>query len=230
MNPNPKHPDDSVEEVEEVLSQFDETDLDPTDAGTETEQGSNDMPENVIKWLPVATTPAGMAQLKAARQRGRPRTIEKAPTTRDLQFHQRMSEEKARYVEADPVVTAAKECADSVDFLRGIKLEIAREAAALRFQRVQNEQLGRDTAQISTRRIEALNKVASIEFDIKKLGADMIDLRGERFQRVFKLWFEMVANAAKNIMQPEQFDLFLNQLETTFDGWEDSASQVMAKK
>jgi hypothetical protein len=149
------------------------------------------------------------------------------PTTSDLEYHALMSEEKAKFVAQDPVVTATRGRADTLDILRTIRTEIATEAAALHFQRVENEKYGRDTAQVSSRRIEALNKIASIEFEIKKLGADMIDLHSERFQRVFLFWIGTLKDVAKSTLSPEQLDMFFNRLETTMDGWEDRASEVM---
>lgn len=223
----------AAEEIPEVkraeephLPAEDATDPDGADPVEPDEVGATD---NIRQLLPVHAAPnTGHRELKVTRQRGRPRKVERMPTTSDLEYHAAMSEEKAKFIAEDPVVKATRKGSDTLDILRTIRTEIAAESAALHFQRVENEKYGRDTAQVSSRRIEALNKIASIEFEIKKLGADMIDLHSERFQRVFLFWIETLKEVAKATLTPEQLDLFFNKLETTMEGWEDRASEVMS--
>ena len=222
----------SAEEIPET-TQVEEPDLpvDDTDpAGADpVEPDEEEATDNIRHLLPVHAAPnTGHRTLTVKREKGRPRKVERMPTTSDLEYHARMSEENAKFIDNDPVVAATRGRADTLEILRTIRAEIAAETAALHFQRVENEKFGRDTAQVSSRRIEALNKIASIEFEIKKLGADVIDLRGERFQRVFLFWIESLKEVAKATLSPEQLDMFFNKLETTLDGWEDRASEAMA--
>jgi hypothetical protein len=163
----------------------------------------------------------------ATRQRGRPRKVEKKPTVTDLEYHAQMSAEKAKFIDADPVVQAASGKLDAVEVFKLLKKEIAREAAALHFQRIENEKFGKDTSQTSVRRIDALLKIANIEAEMKKMGADVVDLHGERFQRVFALWIEMMRETAADLLTPEQIDLFFNRFSTKMEGWEDRASDAM---
>ena len=194
---------------------------------------AEDKAEAMLKVLPVHAAPVvgGNAKmgtvLSVKRGRGRPRKVERMPTTSDLEYHAIVAEARARLIEADPVVRAAAGRLDSVELLHLIKLEIAKEAADLGNQKVENQKFGRDTTVVSTRRIDALNKVAAIEFEIKKLGADMVDLHSERFQRVFKLWIETLRDVAAEVLPAEQLDLLFNKLETALDGWEDTASEAM---
>jgi hypothetical protein len=219
-------PPSEMNELEDVISAF----VDPTDPVSD--PGDDPMGEppeimsevdrqaDIIRLLPMHLTAP-----KATR--GRPREIGKVPTPRDLEYHANMSAAKAVFVDQDPVVQAARGRADAGEVLRLIKSEIAREAAALHFQRIENEKLGKDTSQQSSRRIDALTRVANIELEIKKLGADIIDLHGEKFQRVFHLWIEMLREVAAETMSPEQIDLFFNRLSTAMDGWEDKATDVI---
>lgn len=189
--------------------------------------------DSMLKVLPVhaAPTVGGKAkqgtQLKVKRGRGRPRKVERMPTTSDLEYHAKVVEERTRQIASDPVVQAAERHLDSVDLLQMIKIEIAKEAADLASQRIENQKFGKDTATVSSRRIDALNKVASIEFEIRKMGADFVDLRGERFQKVFILWIETLKNIATEVLPPEQMDMLFNRLETALEGWEDTASEAM---
>lgn len=226
-----KIPEDTQTVVEPNLPAEDEADpsgADP-DGDEPTAPDEVEATDNIRQLLPVHAAPnTGHRQLTVARGKGRPRKVERMPTTSDLEYHARMSEAKARFIAQDPVVTATREHADTLMILRTIRTEIASETAALHFQRVENEKYGRDTAQVSSRRIEALNKIASIEFEIKKLGADVIDLHSERFQKVFLFWIETLKDVAKVTMSPEQLDMFFNKLESSLDGWENRASEVMA--
>jgi hypothetical protein len=194
---------------------------------------ADDKAESMLRILPVhaAPTVGGTAkqgtQLKIKRARGRPRKVERMPTTSDLEYHAMMVEERTKLIAGDPVVRAAAGRLDSVELLHMVKVEIAKEAADLANQRVENQKFGRDTATVSSRRIDALSKVASIEFEIKKLGADMVDLRGERFQRVFQCWIETLRDVAAEVLPAEQLDMLFNRLETALDGWEDTAAEAM---
>lgn len=232
----------SGEVVETVV---DDTDpIEPNDEvegeGEEGASENEDIPtenarlNNVRHLLPVhaAPTSGGKSKqgttLKVQRGRGRPRKVERMPTTSDLEYHANQSEEKQRFIEQDPVVIAAtKGKIEATSLLKTIRTEIAKEAAALHFQRVENEKYGRDTAQTSTRRIDALTKIANIELEIKKLGPDMIDPKSESFQRIFKMWVETIQEVAAETLAPEEVDLFFNRLSTKLEGWEDRINETV---
>ena len=188
---------------------------------------------NVLQLLPVHAAPTlggkgkqGNA-LKVQRGPGRPRRVERMPTTSDLQYHALISEEKAKFIDSDAVVQATRGAADPAQVLRLIRAEVAKEAAALHFQRIENEKYGKDTAQTSTRRIDALTKIAHIELEIKKLGSDALDLRSEKFQKVFTLWIEIMREVASDTLTPEQIDLFFNRFSTKIEGWEERAADAV---
>lgn len=192
----------------------------------------DDRPDNVRRLLPVHDAPfTGKHTLVVERKkRGRPRNVERMPTTSDLEYHQEMSEEKQRFIEKDPVVRAAAGKLDSSEILHLIKSQVAKEAAALEFQRIENEKYGKDTAQISTRRIDALTKIANIELEIKKIGGDILDLKGEKFQRVFALLIDSFREVASNVLSEEQVDLLFNRLGTALEGWEERAAIAITGK
>jgi len=205
---------------------YDETDpgadpIEPDDVEEETEV----LPDNVRK-LPLHSLADKDGIIKVKRSRGRPRTVNRKPDISDLEYHAEMSEEKRKYIATDPVVIAASGHGEAMVMLRVIRSEIAKEQAALAFQRGETEKYGKDTAQVSSRRIEALTKIANIELEMKKLGGDVVDFRGERFQKVFQLWVSTLQEIAEEILSPEQIDLFFNRFATKMDGWEDRASSV----
>jgi hypothetical protein len=157
--------------------------------------------------------------------RGRPKTVERAPTLVDLQYHAEIAAQKIDFIEHDPVVQSSVRRESPIGTLRTIKTEIAKEAAALHFQRIENEKYGKDTSQISVRRVDALSKVVAVELELKKLDGDFLDLRSEKFQRVFKYLIQTIEEVAKETLTPEMIDLFFNRLGSRMEGWEERAAE-----
>lgn len=232
-NPTPDSKDEKP-----VVSQ---PEVDDTDPHANDENDVEDLPgmsqtealDNVRKLLPVHAAPRvggkskGGTTLKVARGPGRPRNVERMPTTSDLEYHAEMSEAKQRFIDADPVVVAAtKGNIEATRVLKLIQTEVAKEAAALHFARVESEKYGKDTSQTSTRRIDALTKIANIELEIRKLGPSSIDPHSEEFQRIFSMWVEAIRDVAAETLSPEQVDLFFNRLTTKLDGWEDRVAET----
>lgn len=229
-------PDTKDEKAPTPPTEVDDTDphADDVEDGADGEDMADDSNalDNVRKLLPVHAAPRvggkakGGTTLKVARGPGRPRNVERMPTTSDLEYHAAMSEEKQRFIESDPVVVAAtKGKVEATRLLKLIQTEVAKEAAALHFQRVESEKFGKDTSQTSTRRIDALTKIANIELEIKKLGPSSIDPRSEEFQRIFMMWVDAIRDVAAETLSPEQVDLFFNRLTTKLDGWEDRVAE-----
>lgn len=225
-----------MQPIDEVLEAAEQAELEASeqpegDAADSGEGLEGDKASNVLQMLPVHAAPtlggkgkSGNA-LKVHRGPGRPRKVERMPTTSDLQYHAAMSEEKAKFIDTDAVVAASRGGADAAQMLKLIKAEVAKEAAALHFQRIENEKFGKDTSQTSTRRIDALTKIANIEMEIKKLGSEAIDLRHPKFQKVYGLWIEMMREVASETLTPELIDLFFNRFSTKIEGWEDRAAE-----
>ena len=214
-------------------TEVDDTDPCADDTSEEPQETETDRTGKVLQLLPVHAAPTlggkgkGGNALKVERQRGRPRKVERMPTTSDLQYHALISEQKAKFIDADPVVGATVGRVDSVGVLKLIRAEIAKESAALHFQRVENEKYGKDTSQTSTRRIDALTKIANIELEIKKLGTDVVDLHGDQIQKILGLWIELMREAAADTLSAEQIDLFFNRFSTKMEGWQDRANDIL---
>lgn len=157
----------------------------------------------------------------------RPRSMARnRPSQEDLEYYEALSEEREQFVAGDPVVQNAAG-KDPLSLLSALKKEVARETASLAYQRMINERMGRDSSSISGRRIDALKKIADIELEMHKIGFDQLDLHGEKLQRVFQLWTEIVKDAAVATLGAEQLDLFFNRLTTAMDGWEERAADLV---
>ncbi len=192
----------------------------------------HDKTRKVVQLLPVHAAPnvGGKSRgspLVVDRQRGRPRKVERMPTTSDLEYHAAITEEKAKYVDADDLLKAGRAGADHLRVLALVKIEIMKEAAALAFQRIENEKYGRDTQQTSSRRVDALTKIANIELELKKLGGDDINVNSEKMQRIFKFFIDTVRAILEENLAPEQIDLVFNRLSTEFEGWQEKLADVL---
>ncbi len=207
--PEAKVPDSPVDETDPV-------------EGAEASESQETAMSNV-RQLPTHLLP----RTATGRPIGRPRKINPKPTVNDLAYHAQMSEEKTKFISDDPVVKALSGRVDSAQLLATLRAEIAKEAAALHFTRIEAEKYGKDTAQTSTRRIDALTRIAHIELEIKKLAPDMIDVRGEKFQKIFAMFIEYLKETAQETLTPEAIDLFFNRFSTKMDGWEDRATDLI---
>jgi hypothetical protein len=206
-------------------------------AETDTPEPSKDQPpvtdetdpvESVI--MPDASTPENLPRLTLLRPdkiEPRLKSRKTGPTKAELEQAEKQAQVRAKEIAKDSLVQASARHADSAEVLQAVRTEIAIEAAALHQRRLEEDRFGRDTSAISSRRIDALKKIADIEFDIRKLGVGLVDLRGEKFQRVFALWIDMMKEVARETLSPEQSDLFFNRLTSAMDGWEDKASEAM---
>lgn len=183
---------------------------------------ANEKGEKVI-FLPGTVSGGGKA---SAVPKGRPPGSRfNRPTKEDLEYYTATEDERKNFIENDPVVRSASG-KDPLAVLGALKTEVAKESAALHYQRVVNEKMGKDISQVSARRIDALKKIADIELEMRKIGFDQVDVRSEPFQRIFKLWVEMIRKAAEETLPPEYLDMFFNRLTTDMDNWEEKADGV----
>jgi hypothetical protein len=182
--------------------------------------------DKIARLLPIHAVVS--ASKGISRQVGRPRKIERKPVESDLEYHEMIVKERAEFIEEDPIVRSIQNRSDTAELMNRIKEEVARETAALHHQRLENGKFGRDTAQISTRRIDGLKKIAEIELEIKRMGADTINLKSERMQKLFQYIIAAFREGCVQInMSPEQIDLLFNHLSTNLEGWEEKAAELV---
>lgn len=132
-----------------------------------------------------------------------------------------------RFTAQDSIVVSLKDDhRDPFALLRNIQGEIAEEAASMRFKRVEENRYGRSSENLSVKRIQAMKDIASIELKVRELGEVAIDVTGERFQRVFKLWIGLMTEAAEVLEETER-DIYLNKLSSVMEGWEDKAALAL---
>ena len=148
---------------------------------------------------------------------------DKALSSADLQYHSFIAEERRKFISQDSLVKATR--SDPIDCLQQIRVNIATEISSLLFQRMEMEKYGIDTSQISMRRIGALETLAELELKLSEKVS--VNLKGERMQKIFSLWIDIMRNVAQEVLPPESIDLFFNRFATAMEGWEEKASDLL---
>jgi hypothetical protein len=136
-------------------------------------------------------------------------------------------EEHQRKLAEDPLVKILQGKPDSGSILESLRLEVAKEAASIRLEREEAERQGKETAQTSSRRITALTQIAHIELEIKKLAPDSVDVRSEKFQKIFKMFIETMRASAEATLPPEMIDLYFNHFSSAMEDWEERAAALI---
>lgn len=191
------------------------------------ESTTEDRLADVLQLLPVQDAPStGHRNLTIKRGPGRPRKVERAPQVSDLEYHSAMVEAREKFISSDPLVRAVEGKVDPVEILFHIKVGVAREASSLAFEQIEGQKRGRDTSQMSSRRIEALKKIAEIELKLRELEAESINFTSERFQRVFKFFVEKLGEVCRETLSEENQDLFLNRFVALMGNWEEEAAAI----
>jgi len=150
-----------------------------------------------------------------------------AISPQDAQYHALLVERRTRFIDEDPLVKVVDAGGDAFAVLREIKREIAREAASLHFDRMEFEKRGKDPTTVSSRRIEALRRIADIELKIRELDQHALNLSSEKMQRIFALWVETMREIAQEVLPSEVMDLFFNRFATAMEGWEERAQDAL---
>lgn len=156
-----------------------------------------------------------------SRSKGRPKKVEHRPTRADLDHHAQVASQQAEHVEADKIVCAVVERRDVREVLFEVSEALAKEAAVLEYQRRQLELRGRDVGQLVSRRANILVELTRLQVRLRDLDSQVLDLRSEPMQRIYKEWIRTIAGVAEEVLPPQQFDVFFNKLENRLQGWED---------
>lgn len=185
-------------------------------------------PANQVLFIPprVPAASGGKVVPPRSRPQANRSSLGQQPSEEDQEFYDALEAERKQFIANDPVVQSANG-RDPMVLLNALKMEVARETASLAYQRSLNEKMGKDGSPISTRRIDALKKIADIELEMRKIGVDQIDVYSEKFQRIAKLWIEMIQEAALETLGGEQANLFFNKLTSVMDGWEEKAAELV---
>lgn len=154
--------------------------------------------------------------------RGRPRVIRPKPDLDDpylTQLHDLRVEAEA----GDPILAACRDHDEKTErVVEHSLMGIAREAAALRFEREAAEKRGADVSQLCSRRISALSTLASLIVERARVGGERdLDVRDPRLLRIVDLFHEQIREVAIEVMDDERAKVFLTAYRAKTVGWQD---------
>jgi len=152
--------------------------------------------------------------------------IQKIPTRADPAYIKRRLDLQKDYLDESELVRATQG-GEVVASLKMVATSLARNIEILEFRRKELETTGSDTSQTILKQSELLLKLSSVLFELRKLKADSIDLRSAQFKKVFEHLVETISNTAKESLPQNYADIFLQQLVSDLDGWEDRAEALL---
>ena len=213
------------EEVQELLDALDEA-----DPAADPDVEHSDHSKRILKAAAVVPIlDATQRRKRLRRGPGRPKTVAPKVSREDLQYHQEVMAEQAEFVDGDEIVKATRDRSSSLETLQLIKERLAIAGANLDFQRVELQKRGalKDVPQVISRQIAAMKEIANIELQISQFQAAVFNLRDERVQRVFAMLIASFRDVLKEMLPHKEFDLVWNRLETSLEGWEDRAEDLV---
>lgn len=119
----------------------------------------------------------------------------------------------------DEVMTQVRNDPESLDVLHSVMMGLAEEAAAMAQARVSLEAQGKNTSNVSAKRVTALRAIGDTWMKRKEqLGGQSLDLEGVAFKRVFGYTMETFRKALSQAMiRPEQIEVIFAKLAKLMD-------------
>jgi len=133
-------------------------------------------------------------------------------------------------IASDPILTTAKNNPESSDLLHNVVIALAEEAASLGHERLEAETAGKETSQISTRRVQALKAVAETWLKRKdQISTKEIDLESIAFGALFDFILDTFRAAMDDSqLRPELQEMVVAKMTARMqDGWEVEAKNRM---
>lgn len=135
-------------------------------------------------------------------------------------------EKKQKALETDAILSQAKEDPDSPDVLYGVMLGLGEEAASIKFERKEAEREGKETSQLSGRRINALKAVGDTWLKRREqIVTRGLDLDSPAWKATMGLMLETFQEAMNTSgVRPEMAEtVFAKLSEMLNDEWEAEA-------
>ena len=152
--------------------------------------------------------------------RGRPRSVVSRPSDAQDPYLAEVAELRARAESADPVLVASQRPERDGQLLAATLLEMARETAAIKFERERVERQGGDSAQLSSRRIDGLVRIASAVASRAGQQGENLRLDDPRLARIIDLFMSDVAEVAQEVLGVERGASFVEAYRQKTSGWE----------
>lgn len=139
--------------------------------------------------------------------------------------------QKQAFFDNDPLLKQIENAVDAEDVLHLVMQGFAQESASLQFERVEAERTGKETSQLSIRRINALKALGETWIKRKEqLSGKIIDLESTAFQRLFGFMLDTFRESMlKGNVPRDQVETIFSRLSERMndDTWEQEAQNKM---
>lgn len=167
--------------------------------------------------------------------KGRPGRRKKTPAPKPppavSQTVAQLQAAKSAYMEADALLSQLESGIDAEDVLHLVMQGFAQEAASLAFERSEAERTGKETSQLSIRRINALKALGETWIKRKEqLAGRMIDLESPAFRKLFEFMLDCFRESMHNggVSRDQAETVFVTLSERmTEETWEEEARKRM---
>lgn len=166
--------------------------------------------------------------VKFIRRTGRPKKVFNRPTIDEQDYARRIVLIAERFVAADPLVQAAtkEHRRNDLAVIDEAMLQLAREAASLKFEALKLLGEGREFGAVSSRRVDALSQIASLLLLREKLGVEKpLDPRNPKVQRVVAAFLGVMRECARETLGPVA-ETFLARFGAMAVGWEERCEAI----
>lgn len=135
---------------------------------------------------------------------------------------------RIKYVNGQEIVTTIKKNASTAETIDVLLLEIAEELSHIKYERRKASKEGKSTLNHTISRINSLKNLAELLLKRKEAAlAERLDLKSERFQKVFQVWMEFFYDAMEKCGIEERIiDLVFQQMKADMKDWEKKMDTV----
>jgi hypothetical protein len=129
---------------------------------------------------------------------------------------------RIKYVSKQEIVETIKRGASTAETIDVLLLEIAEEISHIKFERRRVAKEGKSTLNYTISRVNGLRNLAELLLKRKEAAlAERLDLKSERFQRIFQIWMEFFYESMEKCgIEDRIIDLVFQQMKADMKDWE----------
>jgi hypothetical protein len=183
---------------------------------------------SLLRVVPVHSLAAReRGRIGVVRGRGSRPGIAVAPVIVEDDYNSRVDELRHEAVKQDQVVASVnpEKRADPTEVVYHVAEALARECAALKFDRRMGERVGKNMEQTSSRTVDGYAKIASLVIEARKIGVITLDRNSPAMLRVEALWLELVRDAAVEMLKEPWRELLLDRVREAMVNWREQFDQ-----
>ena len=179
----------------------------------------------LLELTPAHALPSD-GSIRVVRLTGRPRKVDPRPTISQIEYNDRLNALRDQWVGTDDLVEllARPGPSDVAEVVQRVRVQIARECAAIAYEIRQAHAKGRDPEVLHQRRIDGLLKLASIEIVRVKMNVDSFDPNSAKVQLVVREFLRAVGEVAVETLPEASATAFIERLEMAAVDWEDAVA------